>query len=269
MTRGFSVHGPSDPFTVQMGGSVMLPCFVDTPLPMEGLEVESKRNDYETLVHLWQDGESQPESQNQRYQERAHFFTEEIIHGNFSLFLTSLTREDVGVYKCVVYTNMDSSEILIEIKEIETILISDTTHVISAYVGEDITLNCSVDSHIPLENIEEVSWKKMDEDILVLLYQEGEVLIDSSHERYKDRVEFAEKRNKGNFSLRLKDVRTEDKGRYMCLAFSGELSDNTTVEVGKVFSSIKVYLAAISACHVGFGNATVACQRLVADGSRM
>lgn len=37
---------------------------------------------------------------------------------------------------------------------------------------------------------------------------------------------------------------------------------------GKVFSTIKVYLAAISACHVGFENATVACQGLVADGCK-
>lgn len=111
-------------------------------------------------------------------------------------------------------------------------------HVISAYAGEDIILNCSVDSHIPPENIEEVSWRKMHEDILVLLYQEGEVLTESSHERYKDRVEFAEERNKGNFSLRLKDVRTEDKGLFVCLAFSGELSDNTTVEVQPLGKSL-------------------------------
>ncbi|XP_060795274.1 uncharacterized protein LOC132897975 isoform X2 [Neoarius graeffei] len=248
--KGFNVHGPSDPLNVQLGGSVMLPCFVDTPLPMEELEVEWKRNDSETLVHLWQDGESRPESQNQRYQERAHFFIEEIVNGNFSLFLTNVTREDVGVYKCVVYTKVDSTETLIEIKNIGRLVVSGA-HVISAYAGEDINLNCSVDSHIPPENIEEVSWKKMDEHILVLLYQEGEVLVDSSHERYKDRVEFTEEINKGNFSLRLKDVRTEDKGRYMCLAFSGELSDNTTVEVQPLgFSSMHIGIFLL--CIFGF-----------------
>ncbi|XP_060795280.1 uncharacterized protein LOC132897980 isoform X2 [Neoarius graeffei] len=247
--NGFNVQGPSDPFIIQLGGSVMLPCFVDTPLPMEELEVEWKRNDSETLVHLWQNGESRPESQNQHYQERAHFFTEEIIHGNFSLFLTNVTREDVGVYKCVVYTNMDYNKTLIEIKEIEHLIVSGA-HVISAYAGEDITLNCSVDSHIPPENIE-VSWKKMDEDILVLLYQDGVVLTESSHERYKDRVEFVEERNKGNFSMRLKDAQTEDKGLYMCFAFCGELSDNTTVEVLPLdFSSTHIGIFLL--CILGF-----------------
>ncbi|XP_053496212.1 butyrophilin-like protein 8 [Ictalurus furcatus] len=229
---GFHVHGPSGPLIVQLGGSVLLPCFVETPLPMQELEIEWKRNDSETLVHLWQNGESHPDSQNPSYRERAHFFIEEIAQGNFSLFLTNVTREDAGVYKCAVYTNHDSYETLIEIKEIERLIVSGA-HVISAYAGEDITLNCSVDSHIPAENIEEVSWRKTDGEILVLLYEHGEVHTDSSHERYMDRVELfsAEERNKGNFSLRLKDVRTDDKGLYTCSAFSGAFSDNTTVEV--------------------------------------
>ncbi|KAM9431756.1 CD226 antigen-like isoform 2-T2 [Clarias gariepinus] len=239
---GFHVLGPSGPLTVQLGGSVMLPCFVETPLPMEEQEVEWKKNDSGSLVHLWQDGESRPESQDQRYHERAHFFTEEIKHGNFSLLLTNVTRDDTGVYKCVVYTNQESDKTLIEIKEIERFIVSGDTN-ISANIGEDITLTCSVDSHIPAEIIEEISWKKLeDEDILVLLYQEGKVLTDSSHERYKDRVEFfsAEERNKGNFSMKVKNARTEDIGLYICEAFSGELSAKTKVEVVLGFSPMHI-----------------------------
>ncbi|KAI5607004.1 polymeric immunoglobulin receptor-like, partial [Silurus asotus] len=126
-------------------------------------------------------------------------------------------------------------------------------HVISAYAGEEITLNCSVDSHIPSEKIEEVSWKKQDEDLLVLLYQESKILTESTHDRFKGRVEFfsAEDRNKGNFSMRLKDVRTEDKGLYICSAFSGDLSDNTTVEVQQLgFSSM--HIGIIVFCIIGF-----------------
>ncbi len=98
-------------------------------------------------------------------------------------------------------------------------------------MGEDVTLKCSVDSHITLEDIEEVSWKKTDEneDIMVLLYQDQVDLPDSSDERYRDRVEFfTDEIPKLNFSLRLKSVRTEDKGVYMCEVFAGGLSANTT-----------------------------------------
>ncbi|XP_047672910.1 uncharacterized protein LOC113638948 [Tachysurus fulvidraco] len=246
---GFNVHGPPGPLIVQLGDSVMLPCFVETPLPLEELEVGWKRNDSETLVHLWQDGESRPESQNQHYHERAHFFTEEIAHGNFSLLLTDVTSKDAGVYKCVVYTKLDSGETLIEIKEIERLIVSGA-HIISAYAGEDITLNCSVDSHVTPE---EVSWTKTDEGILVMLYEEGEIRTDSTGERYVDRVEFfsAEERNKGNFSLRLKNVRTEDKGLYMCLVFSGALSANTTVEIQQLGLSF-LHIAIFILCILGF-----------------
>ncbi|XP_058262389.1 CD276 antigen homolog [Hemibagrus wyckioides] len=249
---GFHVHGPPGPLIVQLGDSVMLPCFVETSVPLEDLEVEWKRNDRETLVHLWQNGESRPESQDQLYHERAHFFTEKIAQGNFSLLLTDVTNKDAGVYKCAVYTKLDSGETLIEIKEIERLIVSGS-HVISAQAGEDITLNCSVDSHLPPENIEEVSWKKIDEDILVLVYQEGQILTESTGERYVDRVEFfsTEERNKGNFSLRLKNVRTEDKGLYMCLVFSGALSANTTVEVQQLGLSY-LHFAIIILCILGF-----------------
>ncbi|KAI5086413.1 hypothetical protein C0J45_1182, partial [Silurus meridionalis] len=248
---GFHVQGPSGPLTVQLGDSVMLPCFVETPLPMKDLEVAWKRIDSGSLVHLWQNGESRPESQNQRYHERAHFFSEEVAHGNFSLLLTNVTREDAGVYKCVVHTNQDSDETLIKM-EIERLIVSGG-HVISAYAGEEITLNCSVDSHIPSEKIEEVSWKKQDEDLLLLLYQEGDILTGSTHGRFKGRVEFfsTEDRNKGNFSMRLKDVRFEDKGLYICSAISGTLSDKTTVEVQQLgFSSKHIWIFVL--CVLGF-----------------
>ncbi|XP_053367550.1 butyrophilin-like protein 8 [Clarias gariepinus] len=245
---GFHVLGPSGPLTVDLGDSVMLPCFVKTPLPMEELEVEWKRNDSGTLVHLWQDGESRPESQDQRYRERAYFFTEEIEQGNLSLFLTNITREDAGIYKCVVYTNLESDETLIEIKEIERFVVSGA-HVISAYAGEDITLNCSVDSHIAPENIEQVSWKKIEKNIMVLFYEEGVVHTDSSDSSYRDRVELfsAEEIKKGNFSLRLKHVQTEDIGLFICEVFAEGFSANTTIEVRQLGLS-SMYFGILGLC---------------------
>ncbi len=114
----------------------------------------------------------------------------------------------------------------------ERLRVSGSSRSISASVGEDVTLNCSVDSHITSEHIEEVSWKKTDknQNILVLIFQNNETLSDSSDERYRDRVEFfTAEIPKGNFSLRLKSVRSEDKGVYMCQVSAGVLSANTTV----------------------------------------
>ena len=108
-------------------------------------------------------------------------------------------------------------------------MVNGSDQAVSLHVGEKVTLNCSVDSHAKPERMV-VTWKRTDENILVLLFQDGEVLSDSSHERYRGRAEFfTSEIPKGNFSLRLKDVRTEDKGEYICKAHSGLLSANTTV----------------------------------------
>ncbi|ROL53035.1 MIF4G domain-containing protein B, partial [Anabarilius grahami] len=97
----------------------------------------------------------------------------------------------------------------------------------------------------------EVSWKKTDEDMLVLLYQNNETQSDSSDERYRDRVEFFTDENpKGNFSLRLRSVRVEDKGVYMCQVFAGGLSANATVVLkilGFSVSHIMVLILCITA----------------------
>ncbi|XP_048014137.1 junctional adhesion molecule-like [Megalobrama amblycephala] len=251
--HSFQVKGPSGPLLVPLGDSVVLPCSVDSLLPVELLEVEWRRTDSETLVHLFQDGESRPEAQHQDYHDRAHFFTEEIQHGNFSLLLNSVRAEDKGIYSCKVHNDQDTDETLIEIKYADHFIVSGSNHSISAYVGEDVTLSCSVNSHIPPDDIEEVSWKKTDKDehILVLLYQDLEIKPDSAHERYRDRVEFfTNEIPKGNFSLRLKSVRSEDKGVYTCQVFAGVFSANATVvleQLGLSTSHIMVLILCITA----------------------
>ncbi|KAL1279485.1 hypothetical protein QQF64_026158 [Cirrhinus molitorella] len=144
-------------------------------------------------------------------------------------------------YTCTVHSQQDSGETVIEIQvdDVERLRVSGSSHSISASVGEDVTLSCSIDSHITSEDLE-VSWKKTDEDedIVVLLYQNNEAFPDSAHERYRDRVEFfTDEIPKRNFSLRLKSVRTEDKGVYMCEVFAGGLSGNTTAVLGQLGES--------------------------------
>ncbi|XP_048039535.1 butyrophilin-like protein 2 [Megalobrama amblycephala] len=242
---GLTVRGPSGPLVDHLGSSVVLPCYVDEPLLTVGLEVEWRRTDSETLVHLYQDGESRPDAQQEEYHDRAHFFTDQIQHGNFSLRLDKLRAEDEGKYTCKVYSQQESGETEVQIKvdDVERLLVSGSSHSISASVGEDVTLSCSVDSHIKPEDTE-VSWKKTDEDedILVLLYQDHEPLPGSSDEQYRDRVEFfTDEIPKGNFSLRLKSVRAEDKGVYMCQVFAGGLSANATVVLERLDSFLSSY----------------------------
>ncbi|XP_028811585.1 uncharacterized protein LOC114765574 isoform X1 [Denticeps clupeoides] len=226
--EGLHVKGPSGPLQVQLGDSVLLPCFVRTPVPLEELEVEWRRSDSETLVLLFQHGEERGEEP--EFRNRAHFFTEEISRGNFSLFLTDVTPADAGTYRCSVHTDTEYGNTTALIQHVERLVVSGAPEAVSARVGDDVTLGCSVDSHVPPEKMEKVVWKRPDQDVIVLLYKGGEVLHDSSHERYRGRAEFFPAEiHKGNFSLRLKEVRTEDEGDFMCEVHTSLLSASTTV----------------------------------------
>ncbi|XP_028811605.1 uncharacterized protein LOC114765582 isoform X2 [Denticeps clupeoides] len=227
-SEGLHVKGPSGPLQVQLGDSVLLPCSVRTPVPLEELEVEWRRSDSETLVLLFQDGEERGEEP--EFRNRAHFFTEEISRGNFSLFLTDVTPADAGMYRCSVHTDTEYGDATALIQHVERLVVSGAPKAVSARVGDDVTLGCSVDSHVPPERMEKVVWKRPDQDVIVLLYKGGEVLHDSSHERYRGRAEFFPAEiHKGNFSLRLKEVRTEDEGDFMCEVHTSLLSASTTV----------------------------------------
>ncbi|XP_065134282.1 uncharacterized protein [Paramisgurnus dabryanus] len=258
---GFTLKGSSGPLVVPLGGSVVLPCSLDSLLPLEDLEVEWRRSDSQTLIHLYQDEDIRPEAQHQDYHDRAHFFTEDIKHGNFSLRLDHVRTEDEGQYTCKVYSGHESNETVVEIKHVERLIVSGSSRSISASVGDDVTLSCSVNSHIKPEEIEEVSWRKTNkgEPITVLLYQYNETLPDASDERYRDRVEFfTDEIHRGNFSLRMKRVTTEDKGVYICQVFNGRLSANTTVIMERLGLSdlhILVLILCITAC----GSALLFC----------
>uniref|UniRef100_A0A673INF3 Ig-like domain-containing protein n=1 Tax=Sinocyclocheilus rhinocerous TaxID=307959 RepID=A0A673INF3_9TELE len=103
----FKVKGSSGHPTAVLGGSMGLLCRVDKSLLQKSLKVEWRRADSETLVHLYQDGESRPKKQHKDYHHRAHFLKKKIKDGNFSLRLEKLRAEDAGKYTCKVYSDQD------------------------------------------------------------------------------------------------------------------------------------------------------------------
>ncbi|XP_048827844.1 uncharacterized protein LOC125705352 isoform X3 [Brienomyrus brachyistius] len=238
---GFLLHGSAGPLTARLGGAVLLPCFVDRPLPLEELEVDWRRTDSDTIVHLFQGGQSRPESQGDAYRGRAHFFSQEIPKGNFSLLLEEVRTADAGVYKCVVYTEQENHETRVEIQEVERLVVTGADEPVYAHTGEDVTLSCSVDTHVNVTELQ-VEWKKTDDDgdILVLLYADGENRPESQDGRYSGRAEFlTEEIPKGNFSMKLRKVRTEDKGDFRCEVHSDTDSASTTARIAALgYSSL-------------------------------
>ncbi|XP_048827843.1 uncharacterized protein LOC125705352 isoform X2 [Brienomyrus brachyistius] len=238
-TDGFLLHGSAGPLTARLGGAVLLPCFVDSPLPLEELEVDWRRTDSDTIVHLFQGGQSRPESQGDAYRGRVHFFSQEIPKGNFSLLLEDVRTADAGVYKCVVYTEQEHHETRVEIQEVERLVVTGADEPVYAHAGEDVTLSCSVDTHVNVTELQ-VEWRKTDGGILVLLYADGGNRPESQDGRYSGRAEFfTEEIPKGNFSMKLRKVRTEDKGEFRCEVHSDTDSASTTARIAALgYSSL-------------------------------
>ncbi|XP_048827234.1 uncharacterized protein LOC125705001 [Brienomyrus brachyistius] len=238
---GFLLHGSAGPLTARPGGAVLLPCFVDRPLPLEELEVDWRRTDSDTIVHLFQDGQTRPESQGDAYRGRVHFFSQEIPKGNFSLLLEGVRTADTGLYKCVVYTEQENHEARVEIQEVERLVVTGADEPVYAHAGEDVTLSCSVDTHVNVTELQ-VKWIKTDDDgdIMVLLYDDGENRPESQDGRYSGRAEFfTEEIPKGNFSMNLRKVRLEDKGEFRCEVHSDTDSASTTARIAALgYSSL-------------------------------
>ncbi|XP_027021460.2 uncharacterized protein LOC113655246 isoform X2 [Tachysurus fulvidraco] len=250
--EGLHVHGPSCPVVAQLGGSVLLPCFVESPLPLEGLQVEWRKTDSNSLVGLFQQGKSRPDLQSQGFRGRVDFFPHEITKGNFSILLKNVVEEDTGGYRCKVNTAQESSEVIMEVSNISGLVVTGADQNIFASKGEDVILNCSVDSRVPASEIEEVTWKKTNRDpeILVLLYQDNKIFPDSSHESYHGRVDlFSSEIPNGNFSLKLMDVKMEDKGEFTCEVHTRNMSGRTTVVLqGVGFAAL--HIAILVLCSV-------------------
>ena len=95
---------------------MLLPCSAQDPLPLEGLRVEWRRTDSESVVNVLQQKDIRADLQSETFRGRANFFPEEISKGNFSILLSDITREDAGVYRCGVHFNQDLSETTVEVQ---------------------------------------------------------------------------------------------------------------------------------------------------------
>ncbi|XP_072566793.1 CD276 antigen-like isoform X2 [Paramormyrops kingsleyae] len=230
-TVGFLLHGSADPLTARLGGAVLLPCFADRPLPLEGLQVEWRRTDTDTIVHLFLGGQSRPESQGDAYRGRAHLLPQEIPKGNFSLLLEDVRTADTGVYECVVYREQERRETRVRIQEVGRLVVTGADEPVYAHAGADVTLSCSVGTHVSVTELQ-VTWIKTDGDILVLLYADGEIRPVIEDKNYAGRAEFfAAEISKGDFSMRLREFRTEDEGEFMCEVHTDADSASTTARI--------------------------------------
>ncbi|XP_058858370.1 uncharacterized protein LOC131701862 [Acipenser ruthenus] len=249
--EGLTVSGPREPLVARSGDDVILTCSVDPPVPLKELQLEWMQANTSTLMHMFAEGEDRPEAQHKRYRNRTELFHEGLAKGNYSLKLNNVTSQDKGGYRCMVYSGSQSGEALAELREVERLFVTGTDIAVFAYAGEDVILNCTVDTHAPLEELE-VQWMKVDPDILVHIFSEGEDRPESQHHRFQDRTElFHSELAKGNFSLKLKSLRTEDKGKFKCFVQTNTESAEAFAELKEMgFSSLHIGILVMTAVSV-------------------
>ncbi|XP_062375060.1 butyrophilin subfamily 3 member A2-like isoform X2 [Sardina pilchardus] len=106
---------------------------------------------------------------------------------------------------------------------------------LSAVIGEDLVLPCSLKPSMSAEEDTTVEWFRLNrhkQGSLVHLYKEGRVQNDKQIQAYKGRTSlFEDKLKTGNTSLKLSSVQVSDDGDYKCFIQIGSHYDDVFVHV--------------------------------------
>uniref|UniRef100_A0A3Q2CGH5 Butyrophilin-like protein 2 n=1 Tax=Cyprinodon variegatus TaxID=28743 RepID=A0A3Q2CGH5_CYPVA len=94
------IIGSEEPVSAEVGNHVILPCHVEPPISLTDQTVEWSFNN--SNVHVYRSKKDDPGPQDERYRNRTSLFHEELIHGNMSLKLINVTKEDAGNYTCII-----------------------------------------------------------------------------------------------------------------------------------------------------------------------
>uniref|UniRef100_UPI00358F6BFC CD276 antigen homolog isoform X1 n=2 Tax=Myxine glutinosa TaxID=7769 RepID=UPI00358F6BFC len=167
--RGFKLETSKDPLTVQLGGTVVIPCFVKTRgnINPKNMKIYWSHFDGTVLspVHYYYKGANIMEIQKPRYNNRTSLPDESKIRiGNISLILTAVRRHDEGQYKCEVDLSEESKEERVDVRVSVPLsshkinLVTETSGslvlICEAQGGDDITLSWEIGNQTVLSTRE-------------------------------------------------------------------------------------------------------------------
>ncbi|XP_030050591.1 butyrophilin subfamily 1 member A1 [Microcaecilia unicolor] len=102
----FRVIGPSAPVVAVVGQDVLLSCHLSPPVSAENMQIRWFRKNFESLVHLFENGMDQNKQQLPEYQNRTKLFRDRISNGNVSLRIRHVRPTDEGRYTCYVESDI-------------------------------------------------------------------------------------------------------------------------------------------------------------------
>uniref|UniRef100_A0A3B5R1S3 Myelin-oligodendrocyte glycoprotein-like n=1 Tax=Xiphophorus maculatus TaxID=8083 RepID=A0A3B5R1S3_XIPMA len=105
----YHLVGPEEPIEAQVGSNVVLPCLVKPPVNLRDGTVEWMFDSSKT-VHLFRNEGDDRESQDKSYKDRTYLNHAMLELGDISLKLSNITKNDEGIYSCLVQRLPDLSE---------------------------------------------------------------------------------------------------------------------------------------------------------------
>ncbi|XP_039653088.1 uncharacterized protein LOC120557122 [Perca fluviatilis] len=149
--------------------------------------------------------------QSEQFKGRISYFTDKLKQGNASITIRNTTWADSGVYRCIIYRDLQKPQkiyinLVVEPKDI------------TVREGSDVTLPCSL---WPKEDLRltKFIWKNVSQkpydDLEVFLYDNGERPDQS--EQFQGRVShFPDELEQGNASIIIRNMTWDDRGVYRC-----------------------------------------------------
>ncbi|XP_051251022.1 CD276 antigen isoform X6 [Dicentrarchus labrax] len=214
------VIGSDKPVTVTVGDDVILPCHLGPPFNVRTLTVEWTRDGQ--YVHVWRHGKDYLTDQDENFRGRTSLFHEEMIRGNISLKLTSVTELDAGSYTCIVPKLQSQVKKNFIILTVEPGKVKDPGE--SDVIGSDKPVTVTVGDNVilpfhlePPFDVRSLTVVWTCDGQYVHVYRSRMDDPGSQDKNFRGRTSvFHEEMIRGNISLKLTRVTELDAGSYTC-----------------------------------------------------
>ncbi|XP_062301335.1 putative selection and upkeep of intraepithelial T-cells protein 1 homolog [Scomber scombrus] len=198
--------------TAEPGDDVTLSC--RAPNNVNITIVEWSRSNPEKQVYLKRDGHVVTADQDPSYVNRVQLKDDKMKNGELSLILKNVSSNDEGRYECLYKEKTGGRRKRSDINIVIHLNVKDLQiKEITAEPGKDVTLPCEALNYVTITLVEWII-----SDGSVCKFENRQTFPKQQHPSYLNRVQLKDTEMKnGDLSLTLKNVKSSDKGTYVCI----------------------------------------------------
>ncbi|KAK7877345.1 hypothetical protein WMY93_031949 [Mugilogobius chulae] len=181
-------------------------CSVDREVTL----LQWTRPDRNKTLLVYRGGKRLKDYEDPKFTDRVQLKDPSLKNRDMSLILRNVTTDDKGEYECLA--DYKDEHVHIESTRLIVVKQRDSTAVLEE--ASELPCTCSVDREVTL-----LQWTRPDRNKTLLVYRGGKRLKDYEDPKFTDRVQLKDPSLKNrDMSLILRNVTTDDKGKYECLA---------------------------------------------------